>query len=84
MVFFHYVTRGLETKNIQTTLTSPEEDASTADKSTNQDDAQCMVKGVMDAARQTTLKWYAEGPRPAQSMLLRKKTFRSKKLVSRW
>ena len=47
---------GSGTKNMQATQSLPEEDVSTADKSTNQDDARHIVKGVMDATRSTTLK----------------------------
>ena len=69
---------------MQITKSSPGKDANTVNKSIKQDDAWCMVKGVMNAARSTTLKWYTEGPRPAGSMLLRKKTFMSKNLALKW
>ena len=59
-------------------------DGSTADKNINQDDTWNVVKGVTNVARSTTLKWYAEGPRSVQSMLLRKETFRSTNPVSKW
>ena len=38
-------------KNMQVIQSSPEKDASTVDKSINQDDAQHMVKGVTNVAR---------------------------------
>ena len=41
---------------MQETQSSPEKGANTVDKSINQDDAQCMVKGVIIVARSTTLK----------------------------
>ena len=68
-------------KSMQATQTLPEKDGNTVDKSINQDDSWYMAKGVTNEARSSTLKWYAEGPGPAQSMLLRKKIFMSKNLT---
>ena len=65
------------------TQSLPEKDASPVDKSINQDDSQCIVKAAMDLERSTALKWYAEDPRPVWSMLLRKKTSRSKYQASK-
>ena len=69
---------------MQVTQSSSEKDANTVYNSINQGDAKHMVKDVMHEVRSTILKWYAEGPRPAQSMPLRKKIFMSKNLSLKW
>ena len=69
---------------MQVTQSSLEKDASTVDKSINQDNTWHMVKGVTNVAKSTTLKQYAEGPRPFQSVVLRKKKFMRKNLASKW
>ena len=69
---------------MQVTQLLPKRDASTADKSINQDDAQCMVKDVTTVARSATLRQFAEGIGPVQSMWLRKEPFISKNLALKW
>ena len=58
-------------KSMQVTQSAQKRDSSTEDKSINQDDAQCMVKGVTTVARSTTLRQCAE-------------TLMSKNLASKW
>ena len=53
-------------KNMKVKQSSQEKDASTVDKSINQDDVWYMVKGVTNAARPTTLMCFSEGPIPVQ------------------
>ena len=79
----HIKKRGFGAKGMQATQSLLKGNASTVGKNINQDDAQCMVKGVTTVVRSTTLRQSAEGARPAQSMQLRKKTFMSNNLASK-
>ena len=68
---------------MQVTQSLPKRDESTVDKSINQDNTQHVVKGVTTVARSTTLRQSAEGPKPGQSVRLRKKTFMNKNLAAK-
>ena len=67
---------GTQTKDPQQIHSALEEDVNTADKNTNQDNAQCMERGV------TILKMYTEVPEAVQLTPLKRKLYTNKSLAS--
>ena len=72
-----------QTKNPQQTH-SPCKDVNTADRNTNQDDAQHMERDMKNVANSTILKMFAGVPGAAQSPSLKRKLYTNKSLALKW